>query len=1107
LLLQAQAERQQGKLDESEQSARKALAQLPSPPSGPRASAIQRELGLTLLLKNDLTAARESLAASTAKLGKDPVERARTTLAVAEQQFVWRELAAARASLEEAERLLRAAGEEKGPDSVSLLRAFANLDTIEGNFSSGLTRTEAALSIAEKLYPRDHPEIARVLNVKGNLLRFNDKVPAAKVDLERALEILLARLPDTHYDVADVRNNLGVVLRIAGDIEGAQKHLDLALAANEQTFGKRHLEVGRTLSNLVGTALMKGEFQQAASLAERATSIRSELLGPDNLQVAGSLNNIGAGARYSGEFARAEAAWTRAATILRSYFPEGHLELASVLNNLGIVARDTGRFALALTSLKESLQIRERLQSPDSPQIAEALHNLGVTASDLGDYRLAQDYLDRALVKMEKAYGPSHHSIATIMSLMGENALHLNDVGTAKQYLNRGLEIERATYGEEHPSVASTYYFLSIAADNSGDHAASLDYATRSFDIYQATLGPAHYNLVGPNTMIAEAQLALGNPEAAAAAVDRALRTSGANPQAILESLGSSSAACELEIARNSLQLAILFCKRAVNIVQAMRSQTEGLDDDLRKTFTDSMADRYRSLAQLLSETGRLAEAEQVLGMLKEEEYFQFIRRDASDRGGASMQATYTSYETEWVRRYEEINSQLASLGVEFAALQARKVEDPAALSEAEIARLQTLQTDLNLAQRRFDEFIVEMRIDFKKASGERLIEFGRKDLDSLNAMRGVLKRLGNGAVLVHYLVLEDKLRILVTTPNVRIHRSVPVTSAALAKKILAFRAALKDPGSDPRALAQELQQLLIAPIERDLQQAKARVLMLYLDDRLRYVPWSALYDGKKYLVEDYALSVFTAAARSNLERAPGDWTVAALGVSRGFQDFAPLPAVPEEIDRIVREGASDPRGVLAGDDRLDDAFTLSAFSDALRRPVVHVASHFRFQPGNEDQSFLLLGDGSRLTAGELRTGPYELNGVDLLTLSACDTGLGGRDADGREIEGLAGLAQNQGAAAVLATLWSVADASTARLMERFYGLRTASGLSKAEALRRAQIEFIQGKQSGMPGQSQRMQITSESDADRSGATATASPLGYRHPYFWAPFILMGNWL
>ncbi len=150
------------------------------------------------------------------------------------------------------------------------------------------------------------------------------------------------------------------------------------------------------------------------------------------------------------------------------------------------------------------------------------------------------------------------------------------------------------------------------------------------------------------------------------------------------------------------------------------------------------------------------------------------------------------------------------------------------------------------------------------------------------------------------------------------------------------------------------------------------------------------------------------------------------------------------------------------------------------RRRFVHVASDFVFEPVQEWSSYLLLGDGGQLTLERLRDWRFDFAGVELMTLSACETAMGGGRANGREFEGFGALAQQRGAKTVIASLWPVADISTPVFMRHFYQARRA-GLSKAAALQAAQRALLD-------------------NADAAGHD-------YANPYHWAPFVLMGNWL
>jgi CHAT domain-containing protein len=181
-------------------------------------------------------------------------------------------------------------------------------------------------------------------------------------------------------------------------------------------------------------------------------------------------------------------------------------------------------------------------------------------------------------------------------------------------------------------------------------------------------------------------------------------------------------------------------------------------------------------------------------------------------------------------------------------------------------------------------------------------------------------------------------------------------------------------------------------------------------------------------------------------------------------------------------------RSLARGEVFLDEQFTAERLRDQLADApsVLHIASHFQFRPGTLDRSFLLLGDGNRLTLKDIGDRRLRFSGIDLLTLSACDTAMGGSaDETGAEVEGFGALAQRQGASSVLATLWPVADGSTGRFMQLVYARRQADRtLSKGEALRQAQLAFVRGE----------------------GSARQRDPR-LAHPFFWAPYVLMGNWL
>jgi CHAT domain-containing protein len=292
---------------------------------------------------------------------------------------------------------------------------------------------------------------------------------------------------------------------------------------------------------------------------------------------------------------------------------------------------------------------------------------------------------------------------------------------------------------------------------------------------------------------------------------------------------------------------------------------------------------------------------------------------------------------------------------------------------------------------------------------------------------------------------------------------------------------------------------------------------MWSLNGVLRYIPMAALYDGRQYLVERYQNIVFIPESILKLSYpVRPNWEVLGLGVSQGIDGSAPLSGAERELRAIIRDQPmgreTTPRGILPGTIRLNRDFTLQAMIDSLRDggyPVVHIATHYTFFPNDMKRSFLLLGDGRHLTMEELQFQGAIFAGVDLLALSACDTA-SVKAANGMERESLAVVAQKLGAKSVIASLWPVNDVGTDELMETFYRLRQAHpGISKAEALRHAQLSLLKG---AMPSQNSDAGDLRRTTRPTSSSTTVSAPLKcepkakYCHPYYWAPFILIGNW-
>ena len=770
---------------------------------------------------------------------------------------------------------------------------------------------------------------------------------------------------------------------------------------------------------------------------------------------------------------------------------------ADTLNGLGSTYNRLSRYDKGIESSQQALAIARELRYQFG--IASALNGLGGAYSGLGRYEKAIEYMEQSLASAREI--KNRRAEASALTDLGNQYLRTSRNEKAIEYYEQALAITREVKGRQ--GEGRVLNNLGVAYANLERHGKAIEYYEQSLAIAREVK-----NRINEGNILD----GLGDSYRSLGRLAESIRCHEQAAFIAREVKAKSKEAAALEglmldwKAHNQPRLAIYYGKQSVNVYQEIRSNIQGLDRELQQSFVQSNEETYRQLADLLISEGRLPEAEQVIRMLKDEEYFEFIRRDEGN-SPKTAKAALTPEEQALEKYYREISDRIAELGSERGTLIDKKARTP-----EEEQRLAKLDADLVVAGSAFQNFLSHLEAELGKSSDAGSKVFAMRESQGLMED---LRELGKGTVALYTLVGADKYRVILTTADFQKGYEYPIKAADLNRKVLEFREVLQNPKYDPLPLAQELYKILVGPVAKDLQGAKAEVLMWSLDGVLRYLPVAALHDGKQYLVEQYRNTVFTPASQSRLLLEPGrKWTALGLGVSKAQSEGIPaLPGVVEEMHGIIREAGSN-TGVLPGTIKLDEAFTQEVMLTELRKrnPVVHIASHFQFSPGNETSSALLLGDGKFLSMAQIKSLPNVFGGVELLTLSACNTATGGSGANGKEVEGFGVLAQRQGAKAVVASLWPVFDSSTKVLMQDFYRLREAKAdTTKAEALRQAQLRLLRGEVT--------TEVTTSATADRKIVHEEEKPgaankslfkpnakKSYAHPYYWAPFILIGNW-
>ncbi len=365
-----------------------------------------------------------------------------------------------------------------------------------------------------------------------------------------------------------------------------------------------------------------------------------------------------------------------------------------------------------------------------------------------------------------------------------------------------------------------------------------------------------------------------------------------------------------------------------------------------------------------------------------------------------------------------------------------------------------------------------------------------------------VANQTGKKPAVIYVISQPEYLElILVTSQGSPVFQRIEVANNdELRQQMRSFIGGVSHPSpSNPNkylTAAQKLYKLLISPLEAELQEREIDTLMFSLDPAMRSIPFAALHDGEKFLIEKYSMGLIpsinmTDTSYKNIK----DLSVLAMGAS-DFQDpnIVSLPAVPLEL-KMIRQNW---RGKIF----FDESFTFENLQKQRIKQgarIVHLATHGSFQPSAPNESFIQLWN-EQLKFDQLRKLAKNGEPIELLVLSACETAFGNLDAE----LGFAGLAVQAGVKSVLASLWQVDDGGTLGLMREFYRqLSLQDTTVKAEALRQAQIAMINGDLRLEAGRLRSGRVGD--DGVKLPDAEFAEDMTFSHPYYWASFMMIGT--
>ncbi len=823
-----------------------------------------------------------------------------------------------------------------------------------------------------------------------------------------------------------------------GELETALETLQQVLDIRKQQ-GDR-FNISSTLYGIATIYKQLQEYQQALEYYQQALEIRQQLGDKD--RIAATLHNIGTVYHHLSQYPQALVSLNQALVMRRQL--KDSAAISRTLNEIAVVYDIQSQYLKALEFYQEALEIAQ--QEKDSVNINAILSNMGLVYSQLGQYEKAIDFYQQVLKTNPPTKG-------IILNNIGAVYRRLKEFPKALKFYQQALAINQEN--QDRLAIATTLDNIGVIYREQGKYSQALESHQQALDIREK----------------------LGDREGQAATLHNigiVYRESGSYPEALQfltqtlifdKQLGNRDGKritlgnIGKLLEKDWPELAIIFYKQSVNVTEDIRYDLKVLPAEQQQSYIESVAEIYRSLADLLLQQKRAIEAHQILDLLKVQEIFEYIGSLEYDKY-KSTEVPLLEQEKKFWQKYNQF---IDEVGQDWDKNQN--------ISSEKLVNIQNL-----IDSQEVTKIVSELK---KNASSQKL------NFEILAFLQSELKKhKQENTVVLYPLILEDRIElILVSANSLPLHRTVLVKQKEFNQALLELRMGLTNRRkaqnrnqSDYRVMEAglKLYNWLIKPIESHLKITGAKTIIYAPDGQLRYIPLAALYDGQNWLVERFKINNITAASLMDLTpRKNINPQILAGALNEGSYNFkvvetefnfAGLPFAGVEVENL--ETIFPETNKLLG-----NAFTREAIESNMDSyNIVHFATHAAFVNGHPEESFILFGDGTRASLREVEN--WNLKDVELVVLSACQTGLGKKLGNGAEILGFGYQMQVAGAAASLATLWRVDDQGTHEFMNDFYAA-LKNGLSKAEAVQKAQISLINSE--------------------------------FDHPYYWAPFILIGN--
>jgi len=734
----------------------------------------------------------------------------------------------------------------------------------------------------------------------------------------------------------------------------------------------------------------------------------------------------------------------------------------------GSEAFDHGNFAEAIRHWEAACRIYA--ENGRAIERIDALCRMADGYRSLGQYPKAMETLKLAQTLIQTLDADDPGCMARVMGNTGLLYHLTGDNEKATHYLNSGLAIARESQNYAEEAAILNAIGMVYAAGKAYDQA---------LDAYEACRRLANQEKL---------------PALSARALINAARVGFEKKDTPRAEKFLTTALKEVRLLHNTHDkaFALIAIGRLFNRIGGLQ-KSAGLSDSQLMRLAYEVLKEAESLARALGDSAARAYALGYLGRLYEDrqrhdEALQLTRQAVFE--AQKVQSHESLYLWQWqtgrlLKAQGNIDEAVAAYRRAVSSLQTIREDLSAKCNQGnrlsfretvgpiyyELADLLLMRSATRKSDQKIQRDLLEARDTIEQLKAVELQDYFQDDcVTALAAKITSLDRIDPHTAAVYPILLSDRTELLVSLSGELKQFTVNAGARAVTSEVRRFRRKLQQPLSRYQRHAKKLFRWLIRPIEEELKNHQIDTLIFVPDGPLRTIPMAALYDGNNFLIDKYALVTTPSLTLTDphpIQRENLQFLVS--GLTEAVQGFPALPNVSFEMQQL--------RKLYQCTLLQDQGFNTGSIEEALKSTpysIVHIASHGQFD--RDPQKTFLLTYDDKLTMGDLENllglSRFRKDPVELLTLSACQTAAG----DDRAALGLAGVALRAGARSAIATLWFIDDEATSRLITEFYQQIQDTSMSKARALQLAQLKLLKEQR-------------------------------FEHPAYWAPFLLIGNWL